>query len=58
MTLCHNGDNDLCDAACRSEREHGGLSALGREVIKEMNRTGMMVDLSHASEETFLTRSH
>ena len=53
MTLCHNGDNDLCDAACRSEREHGGLSALGREVIKEMNRTGMMVDLSHASEETF-----
>ncbi|CDF22106.1 putative uncharacterized protein [Prevotella sp. CAG:617] len=61
MTLCHNGDNDICDSACRSNREHGGLSDFGREVIQEMNRTGMMVDLSHASEESFydaLEESH
>lgn len=53
MTLCHNGDNDICDSARRSEREHGGLSDFGRQVIAEMNRTGLMVDLSHASEESF-----
>lgn len=52
MTLCHNGDNDLCDSA-RGHREHGGLSELGRQAVGEMNRVGMMVDLSHASEESF-----
>ncbi len=52
MTLCHNGDNDLCDSA-RGHGEHGGLSPLGREAIREMNRTGMMIDLSHAAETTF-----
>lgn len=53
MTLCHNGDNDICDSAVRSKREHGGLSDFGRQVVKEMNRCGMLIDLSHASEETF-----
>ncbi len=52
MTLCHNGDNDICDSA-RGSGEHNGVSVFGREVIKEMNRTGMMVDLSHASEKSF-----
>ena len=52
MTLCHKGDNDLCDSA-RGNQEHGGLSELGRTVIREMNRVGMMVDLSHAAESTF-----
>lgn len=53
MTLCHNGDNDICDSASRTNNEHGGLSAFGREVVKEMNRVGMMVDLSHGGVRSF-----
>lgn len=52
ITLCHNGDNALCDSARRSERTHGGLSTLGREAVAEMNRLGIVIDLSHAGEET------
>ena len=52
IILCHNGDNDLCDSA-RGNGEHGGLSALGKEAVREMNRCGLMVDLSHAAESSF-----
>ena len=52
MTLCHNGDNDICDSA-RGNGEHGGLSDFGREVVQQMNRLGILVDLSHASEKSF-----
>lgn len=52
LTLCHNGDNDLCDSA-RGNGEHNGISPFGAQVIAEMNRTGMMVDLSHAAEKSF-----
>lgn len=52
ITLCHNGDNDICDSA-RGKGEHGGLSAFGREVVAEMNRLGLLIDLSHAAESTF-----
>ena len=52
MTLCHNGDNDICDSA-RGSSTHQGVSAFGRQVIAEMNRLGIMVDLSHASEKSF-----
>ena len=52
MTLCHNGDNDICDSA-RGCDTHHGVSDFGRQVIAEMNRLGIMVDLSHANERSF-----
>lgn len=53
ITLCHNGDNQICDSARRSEATHGGVSEFGEKVIREMNRLGLMVDLSHAAETSF-----
>ena len=53
MTLCHNGDNDICDSASKSNNTHGGVSPFGEKVIHEMNRLGIMVDLSHGGEKSF-----
>lgn len=53
MTLCHNGDNAICDSARRSKGTHGGVSAFGAEVIRRMNDLGVMVDMSHAGEKSF-----
>jgi microsomal dipeptidase-like Zn-dependent dipeptidase/anthranilate/para-aminobenzoate synthase component II len=53
MTLCHNGDNDICDSASKTQNTHGGVSAFGEQVIKEMNRLGILVDMSHAGEKSF-----
>jgi microsomal dipeptidase-like Zn-dependent dipeptidase len=52
ITLCHNGDNAICDSA-RGSQTHGGVSAFGEKVIAEMNKLGVMVDLSHAAESSF-----
>lgn len=58
ITLCHNGHNDLCDSAKpkpgEPQAEHGGLSPLGREMVREMNRQHMLIDVSHAAEKTVL----
>lgn len=53
ITLCHNGDNQICDSARNSLNTHGGVSPFGAQVITEMNRLGLMVDLSHAGEKSF-----
>lgn len=53
ITLCHNGDNDICDSARRSQNTHHGVSQFGEKVIKEMNDCGLMVDLSHGGEQSF-----
>ena len=53
ITLCHNGDNQICDSARKSACTHGGVSPFGEQVIHEMNRLGLMVDLSHAGERSF-----
>ena len=52
ITLCHNGDNDICDSA-RGCNTHKGVSQFGEQVIREMNRLGIMVDMSHAGEKSF-----
>lgn len=52
MTLCHNGNNQLCGSA-RFNDEGLGINAFGEQVIHEMNRVGMMIDISHAGEQTF-----
>lgn len=52
MTLCHNGDNLICDSA-KGNNTHGGVSEYGEKVIHEMNRLGIMVDLSHGGEKSF-----
>ncbi len=60
MTLSHNGHNDICDSANPSEElgdaesEHDGVSEYGEQVIAEMNRLGMLIDVSHTSKAAML----
>lgn len=51
MTLTWNNTNNWADAG-RGEKKHNGLNEFGREVVREMNRLGMMVDVSHVSDKT------
>jgi len=52
ITLCHTKNNDICDSSSDST-EHGGLSEFGRQIVREMNRVGMLIDISHISDSAF-----
>ncbi len=52
VTLTHSRDNKICDSSYDPKHTHGGLSDYGREIVREMNRVGIMVDVSHLSDAT------
>jgi len=54
VTLAHNGHNDIADSASSNTPEHDGISVFGGRVIEEMNRVGMMIDVSHLSRAAML----
>jgi len=53
VTLTHSEANLICDSSYSTERQWNGLSPFGREVVAEMNRLGIMVDISHVTDDTF-----
>jgi membrane dipeptidase len=57
MTLTHTNTNNMADSSGdiddRNVKHHGGLTDLGRQIVAEMNRLGMMVDVSHVADKTF-----
>ncbi len=53
VTLTHSKDNHICDSSYDTTRTWGGLSEYGKKVVAEMNRVGMMIDISHVSDSTF-----
>lgn len=53
ITLTHSKDNQICDSSYDTKRTWNGLSPFGREVVAEMNKWGILVDISHVSDAAF-----
>ena len=54
ITLCHSYNNDICDSSTDPDGpEHNGLSEFGKDVVREMNSLGLMIDVSHISDKAF-----
>ena len=53
ITLCHTSDNQICDSCASTLKTWGGLSPFGRDLVSEMNRLGILVDVSHISDSSF-----
>ncbi len=53
VTLTHGKANHICDSSYDKERKWNGLSPFGKNLIKEMNKIGMIIDVSHVTDETF-----
>ena len=51
VTLCHSADNDICDS-CTGQGRWGGLSPLGKDLVRRMNSIGMVIDVAHTSNDT------
>jgi len=53
ITLTHSEDNDICDSSYAETHTHNGLSELGKQVVRVMNELGIMIDVSHISDDAF-----
>ena len=53
ITLTHAGNNEVCDSSATREKRWNGVSPFGRELIVEMNRLGILVDVAHISDQAF-----
>ena len=53
ITLCHSSDNQVCDSCASDVKTWGGLSPFGIELVAEMNKLGILIDVSHVSDDTF-----
>ena len=53
ITLCHSSNNQICDSSSPKEPLHNGISEFGKQVVAEMNRLGIIADVSHMSEKSY-----
>lgn len=53
VTLCHSSDNQICDSCASKVKRWRGLSPFGKELVAEMNRLGILIDVSHISDASF-----